>query len=310
MRVRPREIRGIQQRVEPLLFHQADEEVAERLAARDEFGARLAQLVAGRRRRDGRFEPSRAHGRQLSGGEQIVDGQDLVARGGAAREVRVPRRLQRARLGVARRTIARLDVRRRRIDYRGAGGLKLLRDDIHERRDLALAGEADEPLAQEADARAFERGGIERGRERSADMGARVPGGGIFRVGAGDLIEDKRHLPHIERHHAGAARQPARRADRRQRRERRGVRERVACVGPEGERHEAGGHGDGAAAARSRRAERRIVGVADRAGDRADAEVAERELVEVRLAEHHRAAAPHSGGHSRVEPRPVIQERQ
>ena len=42
---------------------------------------------------------------------------------------------------------------------------------------------------------------------------------------------------------------------------------------------------------------------------RADAEVAERELVEVRLAEQHRAGAAHARGDARVEPRPVIDQR-
>ena len=56
--------------------------------------------------------------------------------------------------------------------------------------------------------------------------------------------------------------------------------------------------------------QRRVVGVADGAADRADAEVAERELVEVRLAEDHRAAGLHAGGHARVEARTVIAKRQ
>src|SRR5438132_1069082 len=48
VRMRPREIRGIQQRIELLLLHQADKKIAERFAARNEVGACLAQLVTAR----------------------------------------------------------------------------------------------------------------------------------------------------------------------------------------------------------------------------------------------------------------------
>ena len=57
-------------------------------------------------------------------------------------------------------------------------------------------------------------------------------------------------------------------------------------------------------------AERRIVGVADGAADGADAEIAERELVEVGLAEDDGAAALHAGGDARIEARPMIDQRQ
>ena len=98
----------------------------------------------------------------------------------------------------------------------------------------------------------------------------------------------------VERHHAGAAGQPARGADGGERREAARVRQRVAGVGAEAERRQARGHRGGAAAARSGGAERRIVGVADGAADGADAEIAERELVEVGLAEHDGAALLHA----------------
>ena len=88
------------------------------------------------------------------------------------------------------------------------------------------------------------------------------------------------------------------------------IRERVAGVGAEAERRQAGRHGGGAAAARSRRAQRRIVGVADGAADGADAEIAERKLVEVGLAEHDRAALLHAGGDARIEARAMIDQRQ
>ncbi len=168
----------------------------------------------------------------------------------------------------------------------------------------------------------FKRRGIETCRERSGDVRAGVGGHGILGIGAGHEIEGKRDIadrfPHradgvvvgIERHHAGPARQPARRANGGERRKRRRVRQRVAGVGAEAKRSQAGGDGGGAAAARARGAERRIVGVADRAADRADAEIAERELVEVGLAEHDGAALLHAGGDARIEPRPMIDQRQ
>ena len=139
---------------------------------------------------------------------------------------------------------------------------------------------------------------IERVGERSADVRRGVGGRLVLGVGAGHLIEHQRELADrlrnrpdgilvgVERHHAGAAGQAARGADRGQRRERRRVRQRVAGVGAEAERGEAGRDGGRGAAARAGRAQRRIERVADRAADGADAEVAERKLVEVRLAEH------------------------
>src|SRR5437762_12447785 len=157
VRVRPREVRGIQQRVEALLVHQADEEIAEGFAARDELGARSAELVAGRRRRDRRLEPPRAHRRQLSRREKILDRDRSLARLRAAREIGRPCRRERARLGAARGAVPRGDVRGGGVDDRRAGGAQLAGDGLHHRRDLALAGEADEALAQQPDARAFER---------------------------------------------------------------------------------------------------------------------------------------------------------
>ena len=162
----------------------------------------------------------------------------------------------------------------------------------------------------------------ETGGERAVDVRLGVGGHRILRVRAGDQVQREREVGHrsrhradgvvvgVERHHAGAAGQPARGADGGERRERRGVRQRVAGVGAEAERRQAGGHGGGAAAARAGGAERRVVGVADRAADGADAEIAERELVEVGLAEDDRAARLHAGGDARVEPRPVIDQRQ
>ena len=158
-------------------------------------------------------------------------------------------------------------------------------------------------------------------RERAVDVRGRVARRRVFGVGARHLIERQRDVAHrlrhradrvvvgIERHHAGAAGQPARGANRRQRRKRGRIRQRVAGVGAEPERREARRDGGRAAAARAGRAERRIVGVADRAADGADAEVAERKLVEVGLAEHDGAALPHAGGHARIEARPMIDER-
>src|SRR6185436_435797 len=63
-------------------------------------------------------------------------------------------------------------------------------------------------------------------------------------------------------------------------------------------------------AARSGRAERRIVRIADRSRDGADPEVAEWKLVEVRLPEHHRPAAAHARRHARIETRPMVDERE
>src|SRR6185436_14260288 len=62
--------------------------------------------------------------------------------------------------------------------------------------------------------------------------------------------------------------------------------------------------------ARSRRAERWIVGIADGSTDRADAEVAEREFIEVGLAENHGAALLHAGGNARIDARVMIDERE
>ena len=143
----------------------------------------------------------------------------------------------------------------------------------------------------------------------------------ILGIGAGDLIEHERELanrfrnrPHgiligVERHHAGTAGQAAGGANRGQRRERRRVRQRVAGVGAEAERGEAAGDGGRGSAARAGRAQRRIERVADGAADGADAEVPERKLVEVGLAEHDRPGPPHPGGDARIEARPMIQQR-
>ena len=125
----------------------------------------------------------------------------------------------------------------------------------------------------------FKRGRRRGPRRTIREMCGGLRGDRILRVRAGHEIERERDVAHrlrhrpdrvvvgVERHHAGAAGQPARRADRRQRRERRRVRQRVARVGAEAERRQAGRHGRGAAAARSGGAERRIVGVADGAAD-------------------------------------------
>ena len=101
VRVRPREVRGIHERVEALLVHEPYEEIAERLAAREEVCARGPQIVAGRRRRDRAFEAPRANGRQLARRQQILDRHDRVAGAGAAREIGGPRGFERARLGAA-----------------------------------------------------------------------------------------------------------------------------------------------------------------------------------------------------------------
>src|SRR5262249_43405198 len=79
VRVRPRQVRRIEERVEPLIVHQADEELAERVAARDELVARLAELVAGWNRRDGDLEAARAVGRELARGQQLLDRDHLLA---------------------------------------------------------------------------------------------------------------------------------------------------------------------------------------------------------------------------------------
>ncbi len=64
-----------------------------------------------------------------------------------------------------------------------------------------------------------------------------------------------------------------------------------------------------AAAAGAGSAERRVVGVADRAAEGADAEVAEGEFVEIGFSQHDGAAASHAGGDARVEARLVVDQR-
>ena len=128
-------------------------------------------------------------------------------------------------------------------------------------------------------------------------------GCGVFGVGSGDEIERERdvahrlgHWPHrvvvrVERHDAGAADQargsrgswPAMRTPD-------GFESELQVSVPKAERGEAGGDGGRAAAARTGGAERRVVGVADRAADGADAEIAEGKLVEIGFAEDDGAA--------------------
>ena len=80
VRVRPRQVRRIQQRVEPLLLHRIDEQRAERVARRVERRRRRAQLVARRRRLKRVAQPPRADGRQLARREQALDREHRLAR--------------------------------------------------------------------------------------------------------------------------------------------------------------------------------------------------------------------------------------
>src|SRR5262249_58090748 len=153
VRVRPGRVRRTGQGAEPLIVHQADEELAERLAARDELVARLAELVAGWNRRDGDLEAARAVGRELARGQQLLDRDHLLAGLGAAPQVGLPGGLQRAGLGIPRRAVARVDVRRGRVHDCRAARPQFRGDGVHHRRDLALAREADEALPQRTDAR-------------------------------------------------------------------------------------------------------------------------------------------------------------
>src|SRR4029078_3612612 len=63
-----------------------------------------------------------------------------------------------------------------------------------------------------------------------------------------------------------------------------------------------------AAAARTGGTERWIVGVSDRATDGADAEITERELVEISFAEDHGGAFWHAGRDARIETRMMIHQ--
>ena len=140
-------------------------------------------------------------------------------------------------------------------------------------------------------------------------------------IGAGDQIERERDVAHrlrhrpdgivvgIERHHAGAAGQPARRPDGRERGKAGRIRQRVAGVGAEAERARLAATAVALPPLEPDGAERRIVGVADRAADGADAEVAERKLVEIGLAEQDGAALLHARGDARIETRMMIDER-
>src|SRR6185436_5811546 len=94
--VRTREVRRVKQRVEPLLIHQRDEDAAERIAAGGERAHRFAKLLAGWNRRQRGLEPARAVGRKFPRRDEVVERQHLLSRLRAAREIRDPRRLERA----------------------------------------------------------------------------------------------------------------------------------------------------------------------------------------------------------------------
>ena len=307
MRVRPRVIGRIEDRVERLLIHQVDKNLPERLATGVELSRRFFERRARGRWSERAFEAARAHRRQLARREQILDRQHAIARLRAAREIGRPAIAQRTWSGATRERVPRVVIGNRHVDHRGAGGLQLRDHAGHVLGHLALPGEADETLAQRANAFALERGGIEAGGEGSGDVFRRIGRDRVFGIRPRHQIERQgdvaNRFPHradrvvvgVERHHAGAAGQPARGADGGQRGKAGRIRKGVARVGAEAERGKTRRDRGGAPATRTRGAERGVVGVAHGAADRADAEVAEWKLIEVRLAEHHGSAALHPG---------------
>ena len=161
VRVRAGDVGGIEQGVGVLSVHEVDEQLAKRFAAGDEFARRCFERGPGGRRCQGGFKPSHAGGGQLARVEQFFDREHFVAGLCAARQIRDPRRLEcaggaaagGAKLGVV---IGDVDIEQRR-----AGRFELFDDAVHFGRDFAFAGDADEPLPQDADAPAFERGGVQ-----------------------------------------------------------------------------------------------------------------------------------------------------
>ena len=174
VRVRPRVIGGIEHRVELLLIHQVDEELAERFAAGDES-------AASPRRAPRPPAPARARprSRRALTGASLPDASrswivSTLSPGFAPRD-RYAVQPSRSDPGAAPRAarVLRVVVGNRDVDDDRAGGLQLLDHALHVGGDLALAGEADEALAERADALAFQRRGVEAGGERSRRCAAR-----------------------------------------------------------------------------------------------------------------------------------------
>ena len=112
-----------------------------------------------------------------------------------------------------------------------------------------------------------------------------------------DVFDRARHraasvLGVTERNDAGTTREPQRRPQTHKRIVRAGYPDRSAGVGSQRERREACGRSHAGAAARSARCPCHVVGIQRVATVRADRRETERELVEVHLAQQHRACPP------------------
>ena len=83
VRVRAGLVRRIEHRVQPLALHEVDEERAEALTARVEGPRRRFELGAGRRGRERALEPALTGRRHLARRDQLLDGDDAIARLGA-----------------------------------------------------------------------------------------------------------------------------------------------------------------------------------------------------------------------------------
>ena len=97
MRVRARDVGGIEQGISMLLIHEIDENLPERFAAGDEFASVRFEGRSGGHRRKGDLKPFYAGRGQFARVEQVFDRQHFVTRLGAARQICLPRGLEQRR---------------------------------------------------------------------------------------------------------------------------------------------------------------------------------------------------------------------
>ena len=187
MRMRTRLVRGIEQRVEPLLIHQRHEELAEAFSSgmkREDGGALLLAARAAGCRTERVLQPARPRRRHLARRDQVFDGQDLVAGAGAPGQVRRPAGRERAGGAAARVAVRLVEVGNCHVEDRRARRAHLADHLVHPRGDLAFAGDADEELPHHADAPAAQvaRRPVEGRRERSTGLLAGSLGRLVLRI--------------------------------------------------------------------------------------------------------------------------------